>query len=235
MKYNLKDNAVWVIFAIIGTFFFIVGLFVCSSMFNTENKIYTTAIITDIVSYTDSNGDTSYDVFVEYEVDGKKYESELNMYSITFSEGKEIEIFYDKDNPNKIGSNSSNIMMLMFPLFGLIFMIIGIAGIYVRSRRKKLINYLKENGELIHATYTETVRNYSYSVNGRNPYNIICEWENPEDGKMYSFKSDNIWKNPTNVIEKKEIKTIPVYIDLNDMKKNYVDVSEIIEDTIAMY
>lgn len=40
-------------------------------------------------------------------------------------------------------------------------------------------------------------------VNGRNPYNIICEWNNPLNGEKYKFKSKNIWKNPERIIEEK--------------------------------
>ncbi len=66
-------------------------------------------------------------------------------------------------------------------------------------------------------------------VNGRSPYNIICEWNNPLNGEKYKFKSKNIWKNPEGIIEEKNIKQFPVYINSQDLSKYAVDIDELKE------
>ena len=156
--------------------------------------------------------------------DGRTYESELNGYSSSFYEGKKINIYYDKNNPNKIGMKSLDFIFLMFPGFGLIFLSIGGTGLLLKNRNKKLEKSLKENGDVIYADYVETIVNSSYRVNGRHPYRIICEWNNPLDSKKYIFKSKNIWINPENTIIERNIKQFPVYINRNDIKKYFVDI-----------
>ena len=222
MKENKLENLIWIIFASIGAIFVIVGLVVSVNIFNYENKVDTVGTITEISSYYSNNKhNRNYEVYVSYTVDGKEYESTLNSYSSSFYKGKEIDIYYDKDNPSKIGVKSLDLVFLIFPGLGLIFLIVGGIGILVKINKRKSEKNLKENGKLIYANYVETVLNTSYRVNRKYPYNIICEWDNALDSKKYIFKSKNIWINPENIIKEKDIKQFPVYID-NNNKKNYV-------------
>lgn len=228
MKDNKKETLMWTIFAIIGAIFVAVGLILFESVFNSANKVETTGIITRI-SLSGSSENESYKVYVSYVVKGDEYESILNGYSSSFYEGKEVEIYYDKDNPNKIGMKSLDLLILIVPGIGLIFLIIGGTGILLKVSKKKLENRLKKDGKLIYADYDETIINTSYSINGRHPYKIICEWTNPVDSEEYMFKSRNIWSNPEDIIEEKNIKQFPVYIDKNNKKKYFVDIDILTE------
>ncbi len=234
MKQNKIENLVWCIFLCIGLSFVLIGTIICLNIFNYKNKAETTGIITEISYYQYGRKNGKYDVYVSYEVDGKKYESKLNSYSSSFYEGKEINIYYDKDNPNKIGVKSLDLLFLMFPGFGLIFAIIGGTGIIVKIKKKKTEEKLKETGKTIYANYVETVVNTSYRVNGKNPYNIICEWNNPLDSKKYIFKSKNIWLNPEKIIEEKNIKQFPIYIDDSNKKKYVIDIDTLTENIVDL-
>lgn len=153
----------------------------------------------------------------------------------SFYEGQEIEIYYNKNNPAQIGiSNFDYFLYLIFSSMGLIFAGIGIIGLYLPINKRKKLKKLKENGEVIYATYTETILNRSYSVNGRYPYNIVCEWNNPIDNKKYIFKSDNIWNNPENIIEERKIETFPVYINREKIKEYVVDIEQITENIVDL-
>lgn len=228
MSGNKVENLAWIIFAIIGAILVVIGFILFGNVFNYTNKIETTGIITRI-SLSRNSENESRRVYVSYVAEGNEYESTLNGYSSSFYEGKEIEIYYDKDNPNKIGMKSLDLLFLILPGIGLIFLIIGGTGILVKVNKKKLEKRLKENGELIYADYVETIINTSYSVNGRYPYKIICEWTNPVDSEEYMFKSRNIWSNPEDIIEEKNIKQFPVYIDKNNKKKYFVDIDILTE------
>ena len=81
----------------------------------------------------------------------------------------------------------------MFPGFGLIFVMIGGSGILVKIQKKRFEKKLKETGEIIYANYIETVVNTSYRVNGKHPYNIICEWNNPLDNRRYIYSKAKIF------------------------------------------
>ncbi len=234
MKRSRIENLIWIIFAGVGLIFTIIGIIIVSNIFNYENKIDTKGVIKEISSYRNSNGNRNHDIYVSYNIDGKEYESRLNSYSSDFYEGKEIDIYYDKDDPNKIGVKSLDLIFLIFPVIGLIFLVIGGTGILVKLNKKKLERKLKENGELIYANYIETVLNTAYTVNGRHPYNIICEWNNPEDDKKYILKSKNIWVNPENIVEEKNIKTLPVYINLKNKKQYFIDIDSLTEDVVDL-
>ena len=234
MKENKAESLIWIIFAIIGTMFVIIGLTVFGTRNNYENKVDTKGTITEISSYRDSTGDDEHEVYVSYTVGGRRYKSKLNGYSSSFYEGKEIDIYYDKDNPNNIGTKSLDKLFLIFPGIGMIFVIMGVSGIVIKIKNDVKEKSLKENGELIYADYVEIVSNNLYEVNGRHPYNIICEWNDPLDGKKYVFKSRNIWTDPESTIEERNIKQFPVYINRDNMKKYAIDIDVLTENILDL-
>lgn len=234
MKASKSENLVWFVFMGFGILFILLGTVICLQVFRYDHKIETTGIITEIIPYREHSGDTDYHVYVSYRVGGKEYESELNSYSSDFYEGREITIYYDEKNPNKIGVKSLDLLFLLFPGFGLLFLIIGGAGIWIKKHQKKKEKELKTYGEKIEAKYLETVLNRGYRVNGRHPYNIICEWDNPMDHKKYVFKSKNLWFDPVNLIQEKNITTFSVYLDRKNIKKYVVDIDFLVDKVVDL-
>ncbi len=224
MKSDRALKFLWGTFTTMGAIIVIIGLIVFFSVCNYKNKVDVVGVITDIGSGTT----------VSYNVDGEEHESSFSGYSSSFHVGDEIEIYYDKDDVNKIGSKSLDLLFLILPGIGSIFLLIGVIGLAVLSHKKKKEKNLRENGELVYATYSESIINRNVRVNGRCPYNIIVEWNNPEDGKKYLLKSKNIYFNPEMLIEEKKIRTFPVYIDPNNKKEYFVDVDILNEDVIDL-
>ncbi len=214
----------WSVFTIVGAIIVIIGLIVFFTACNYKDKVDTVGIITDT-----GNGTT-----VSYNVDGEEHESSFSGYSSSFHVGDEIEIYYDKDDVNKIGSKSLDLLYLILPGLGSIFLLIGVIGLAVLSHKKKKEKNLRENGELVYAAYSETIMNMNIRVNGRHPYNIIVQWNNPEDGKKYLLKSKNIYFNPEMIIEERNIKTFPVYMNPNNKKKYFVDVDILNKDVVDL-
>lgn len=224
MKMNKLENLIWIIFLSIGILFMIIGSIVCVGAFNKEGKIKTTGIIEEIDrQYDRLDNNYRYNVWISFEVNGEEQIARVNSYSSGFYEGKEIEIYYNEKNPNEISISSLEPLFLIFPGIGLLFAIIGGIGLLVKITKRNKEIKLRENGDIIYGTYVETEVNISYSVNGLHPYNIICKWNDLEDGKTYTFKSKNIWKNPEEKIEKNNITTFPIYIDLTNKKKYIID------------
>lgn len=224
MKSDRALKFLWGTFTTMGAIIVIIGLIVFFSVCNYKNKVDVVGVITDIGSGTT----------VSYNVDGEEHESSFSGYSSSFHVGDEIEIYYDKDDVNKIGAKSLDLLFLILPGIGSIFLLIGVIGLAVLSHKKKKEKNLRENGELVYATYSESIINRNVRVNGRCPYNIIVEWNNPEDGKKYLLKSKNIYFNPEMLIEEKKIRTFPVYIDPNNKKEYFVDVDILNEDVIDL-
>lgn len=229
MKQNKTEYLVFGLFFVIGLFFLIVGTFLTIHELDQTGKITTTGTITSIRVHHNTNGD-DYDVFVAYNVDGKSYENIINFYSSTYREGQEIEIYYMEDNPNQIGAKAMETFVFIFPGLGLLFTIIGGVALIILIGKKNNGEKLKKSGELVYANLKEIIYNTSYTVNGQSPFIILCTWYNPEDSQNYTFKSENIWWDPSYVIGAKNITSFPVYINRKNLKQYYVDITEITEN-----
>ena len=105
----------------------------------------------------------------------------------------------------------------------------GIGGWMLKEVKetKQVWSELKEKGYLIYAQVVSMDYNQSITLNGRHPYVLKCEYENPDTGKIYTFTSEDFYSNPIDHIESVEV---PVYVDsLTNPKYYYVDVSAILE------
>lgn len=231
MKEEKTEKFLWKLFTFIGIVFIIIGIGVLIMPFTIKNKVETTGVISSINYKYDetSRKEDMPDVRVSYIVDGQEYETALSYYSSTFYEGKQLKIYYDKNNPQKIYAKAESSLAYIFLGLGAVFAGIGGSGIVIKSKKQKQINYLKANGNLINADYIETKINAHYSVNGKHPYNIYCRWIDPNNTKEYLLKSKNIWENPENIISEKNITEFSVYIDKNNIDSYFIDTS-IIEE-----
>lgn len=231
MKEEKTEKFLWKLFTFIGVVFLIIGLGVLIMPYTVRNKVETTGVISSIKYKSNqlAHEEDMPSVTVTYIVDGKEYESVLNYYSSNFYEGKQLKIYYDQNNPQKIHAKAESSLAYIFLGLGAVFAGIGGSGIVIKSKKQKQINYLKANGNLITADYIETKINAHYSVNGRHPYNIYCRWIDPNNAKEYLLKSKNLWKNPENIISEKNITEFPVYMDKNNTDSYFVDTS-IIEE-----
>ena len=97
---------------------------------NVSSYIETTAVITR-VDYIP----VFSKVFVEYTVDGKLYEDiPLGSYVTGDTEGKEVIIYYDPEDPTVIESQGGSTPSKFCILFGVVMTIYGFLSIY-RNRR----------------------------------------------------------------------------------------------------
>ena len=62
---------------------------------------------------------------------------------------------------------------------------------------------------------------------GKNPYKIRAEYLNPKDNKTYFYESEEVKTDLKDIVSKKNIKTIPVYINPKNTNDYYVDVEVI--------
>lgn len=222
---NKKINRLYIAFLIIGIIITSIGLYTSIKMLDNSNKEDTIGTITSIVSTSSDNPD----VYVTYNVDGKRYTSVMRGYSSTFYEGKKIDIYYMKNDPNIIGNKKLELLILLLPFIGLIFLLIGGINIFKIISNKKKKERLIKTGIKIEATYIETNTNFNLRVLGRNPSNIICEYDDPVSNNTYKFKSERLWYDPSLYISDCEIETFTVYVNKNDMKDYYVDIEELID------
>ena len=227
---------VFVIFMLVGIIIAVLGVSISKMLeIPEERKETTKAIISDIERERDSDGDTSYTVWVIYQVDGKEYEEKLNAYSSSYREGKEIEVIYDKENPSRVGVEwGTKLGMWIAGGLGGVFALIGLIGLIVIAGMDAKKKKIEETGTIIYATYTGVEVNTMITVNGKHPYNITCSWVNPEDNKTYILKSENLYFNPEEAIMSMGLKTFPVYMDMNNKKNYSMDISAIKEAVVDL-
>lgn len=125
----MQDLNIGIILFILGTIFFIYKL-ILSKIINEiifiskikKRGIKTKGILVDLVSSTDLDGLKTYKSVYEYIVDEKKYTMSDKHSSMTKpAVGKEIELFYDSENPGIGFVNSSFILPFLY--FQIIFIL----------------------------------------------------------------------------------------------------------------
>ena len=138
-----KLRIIILIFIIFGLIFSVGGAFLCVNAFDYGNKAETTAVITDFESYRERAGGkwrTSYKTHLTYEVDGESYDNTVKMYSSSWNIGEKIEIYYDVDNPQNIGSKHTDLALLVVPCLGLLFFSSGTILMLITRKKAKMIN-----------------------------------------------------------------------------------------------
>ncbi len=228
MKAKFTEWSIAIVFSIVGVGLIVVGIYFAISIAKfKDNAIETTARVMSVSRHTDSDGDTSYTVYVTYNVSGKTYNNSYSTSSY-INEGDSVKVYYDKNDPRNMRTTTSSIASIIMTVCGIIFGIIGLSMLFYKINKEKRKATLLENGERVLAELEEVTVNYSYSVNNRHPYVIICQGKDM-NGEIRTFKSENIWYNPEQIIQERNITTFPVYIDINNPKKYYVSLEEIEE------
>ena len=97
----MRNNWGGIIFFIAGALFLGIGSYV--AFFSHKGYVETTARITSVerISRAGSDDD-SYRVYVEYTVDGQRYEGLSNSHSSGDVAGKKVKIYYDPEDPSRI-------------------------------------------------------------------------------------------------------------------------------------
>lgn len=169
-----------------------------------------------------------YDVYVEYNIDGVTYESRLGSYSSNMRTGDRVKIYYLKDNPNVIGYPAGEkIIMIVFTSVGGIFIIAGFIMMFSNIKNINNKKTLMKTGKKINTKFLEVRINRNYSVNNHHPFRIYTNYLDETTQSIYEFKSENIWKNPTEIIQFLRKESFTVYVKGNNYKKYYMDISEI--------
>ncbi|HEY9256902.1 DUF3592 domain-containing protein [Chitinophaga sp.] len=171
-----------------------------------------------VVMYADANG-TKH-----------RYISDISSRPAGYSIGETIEMYYETKNPDnaRIADWSQYLGCWITGGLGIIFSILGLGYFVKRKASHSRQKQLKQSGLLVHANIVSVENNPSIEVNGRNPFFIRCEAKDSLTGNKKSFKSGLIWSDPRPAIGNH--KKINVYVDRNNSRKYYVDISPFEEE-----
>jgi hypothetical protein len=179
-----------------------------SSNFSQHSRIYR-----PVVRFTDQNG--SQHEFI----------SSSGSNPPSYPEGEKVALLYLPAEPGSAIINEFFSLWagpIILGGLGIVFFVIG-AGIFLVPKLKDRKNdYLREQGTPIDTEFQSVAINSAISVNGNCPFQVVTQWKNTSTSQVHIFKSDNLWYDPSQYILNKRIR---VFIDRNNPKKYYVDLS----------
>jgi hypothetical protein len=136
--------------------------------------------------------------------------------------GEKVEVLYLPDQPRKARIRG------IFALWGGALILCGVGLVftgvgggmalfaYLRERRNA---ELRQSGVPTPTVYQSIRLNTHLRVNGRHPYQVVTQWLNPATEKIHVFHSENLWFDPSQHIDRREI---TVYLDPTKDRKSVV-------------
>lgn len=216
-KGKLIEKIFAICFGGVGALIFVIGIILA---INSLKFINGADEVRGLVTYADNGTD------VTYTYNGKEYESHSSVYSSGIREGDRVKIYVDRENPRRIEiAEVIFLPTLILCIIGLPFLLVGIGFMIalVRSGNKK--KKLMANGKKLYTEVTGGSQNFNYTVNGRHPYKLECQYTDPYTGAVYLYSSGNVWIDPNLYIGRQ----VAVYVDPADFSKYYVDVDSLNE------
>lgn len=184
-----------------------------------KNGVKTDATITSVTRNVSSDEDNvSYDVFVEFRVDGVKHKGLLDSYVIGMKKGDTVPVYYMPDNPDDFSYGKANYLppIISFCAAGVLFVfeIIVAIGLIRAAKLKRFRNRKK----LVVAKIESFFVDRKSTVLNKHPAKLVCKDEN---GNVYKTKL--LCEVYENFVVGDEIN---VYVDASDAKNFAIDVKE---------
>lgn len=184
--------------------------------------------VIEIVSARNHEGHTMYHPVIKYQNSvgaDKVWEPSSSTSWSKFQLNDAVVLLIDPNNQNRIALDSFDSLWL-FPLvfgsIGIVLCMIGLGVVLASIKHRSDNAWLKANGQIVEAQYVRLV-DANVVVNGRRPHQLMCQWNNSKDGKVYTFLSDNVWFDPSTYLMKDQ--TIKVVVDPNNPAKYWMDLS----------
>lgn len=214
-------GGVGLLFAVIGFTFLYNNYIFVSTARNTQG------IVVSIERHTGSKGSSTYHPVVKFYPENLEeftFTSEIGSNPAPYKVNQQLNVKYDPENPSNAKIDSfSELWMLpgIFTTIGTVFFLIAVATVLGQINANKQKIWLLKNGSPIDTKFVTTFYG-NIKVNGQSSIQIKTQWLNPKDNLLYEFNSENLWFDPTDFIKDN---TIKVYIDPNNPKKYYMDIS----------
>jgi len=221
---NRMITIVSAVFALVGLIIIVVGAAITiSNQYFLRTAVEATAVITDIYTTRNSDGDTLYTVYVRFYVNDDEYVGQLGVWHSGMAIGQSVKIYYDPDNPYRFRSEIGIVLIVSLLLFGSIFLLVSFILFYRMKKRIRLSKSLLRDGQKVMAAFCD-VEEGNLMMNGRTSFKLVCEYNDSFGQNSRLFKSENIWDNPLSFRDRQTMPAVPVYVNYNDYSKYYVDV-----------
>jgi hypothetical protein len=212
--------AAFVIMAVCG----IVGLFMVKSFI--EGAVEVNGKISKIESSIDpADGETTYTAFATYTYEGETYNNiKLSSYTSSMYEGKSIELYIDKSDPQNAKVKSFIYIgpIICFGL-GVVFAAVFalMLGLIVGEKNQK--RKIVQNGRKVIAQVQAYVIDTTITVKSKHPYRLDCVYTDELSGQPVICRSDIVWESPEEYMGK----YVAVYVDKKYPSRYVVDLNSI--------
>jgi len=214
------------LFAFIGAVCFTIAYFVWRS----EQRFIagaarTTGAVVSLDYRRDSDGGGAYyPVFRFRDARGQSFTVRSHVGSRPASRhvGEQVEVLYPPDDPDGARIASFFNLHLGSFVFGILTAVtggIGFTWLTLQRRRAARVAELRAGGRRLEATVKKVELRMNFAVNGRHPWRIIAEYDDPAMNERYVFRSPNLWSDPTPHVGE----TVGVFVDHHDMKRYAMD------------
>lgn len=187
----------------------------------------TSGIVTELVYSRSSDSTSYYPVVAFQDASGREivFQSRSGSNPPSFRRGERVSVLYEPSAPENAQINSFFSlwgMSLIVGGLGLVFTLVGGGMVLFGILKGRSKAYLEEHGTEVLAKFASVEQNTSLTVNGRNPFRIVCQWQHPQTGELHVFRSDNLWFDPSDHIQQE---TVPVLVDESNLKRYWVNTS----------
>lgn len=184
-------------------------------------------VVTELVARHSNDSDTWAPVvrFTPGGGEPVEFTSSSSSNPPSYHRGENVVVLYDPAQPQRAridGFFSLWGAPLILGVLGTVFSGIG-SGIMLFGRvSRRRDEELMLNGRPIQAEFQAVEQNTSLTVNGRHPWRVTAQWQDPATTMVHVFHSHNLWYDPTGYIDRKQIM---VFVDTANPKKYHVDLS----------
>lgn len=221
-------NTLRVIFTLVG-FGMLAGAFFAFQSTSTFRETATAkpGVVTDLIRSRSSDSNAYYPIVrFEYEPGRPmEFQSSSGSNPPGYSRGEEVRVLFAPGEPESAridGFFSLWGAALIVGSIGGVFFLVGAGMFVVPAIRNGSAEKLRKTGQLVQSRYQGVERNEGLVMNGKSPYQIVCQWQNPVTSDLHVFRSGNLWFDPSSHITSD---SIPVYINPTNPRQYWVDTS----------
>ncbi len=128
-------------------------------------------------------------------------------------------------------SASSNDLSIFFVVVGIVIFILNTLALFIINKKdKKEDKIIHEEKNIIKGNIIGVEKDTTIESEGKNPYIIVCSYLDQKENVEKHCKSEDLWFDAKKIIEEKQIKTLPIYIDKDNPDDYSIDVSVLIND-----
>ena len=199
-------------------------IFFAVSDFNKEQKAEKTEGTIASINYENKK----YHAVVKYVVDEKSYEGEIIVSKSDSVSDKKI-IKYNRDNPSEVIENDHVVFIFIGGAIAAVSIIRSLIFFVPYLINLIVVKGIRKKGYYVDAVVDEIfINNKAKKFLGFYPYRIRLKYVNPTDGNVLIFDSQDSYADLKQIVEDYGIRTLPVFIDIKDPNKYYVDLEIIL-------